>query len=32
MFIAMNIRQNSHAVLLRRKVARRKTFWFFAIM
>jgi hypothetical protein len=32
MLIAMNIRQNSRAVLLRRKAARRKAFWLFAIL
>jgi hypothetical protein len=32
MLIAMNIWQNSPAVLLRRKAARRKPFWFFAIL
>jgi hypothetical protein len=32
MLIAMNIRQNSCAVLLRHKVARRKAFWLFAIL
>ncbi|MBQ7248448.1 MAG: hypothetical protein IJS21_00260, partial [Deltaproteobacteria bacterium] len=30
--IAMNIWQNSRAVLLRRKAARRKAFWLFAII
>ena len=32
MLIAMNIWQNSRAVLLRRKAARRKAFWLFAII
>jgi hypothetical protein len=32
MFIAMNIWQNSRAVLLRRKAARRKALWLFAII
>ena len=32
MLIAMNIWQNSLAVLLRRKAARRKAFWLFAIL
>ncbi|MBR1457018.1 MAG: hypothetical protein IJ594_07670, partial [Oscillospiraceae bacterium] len=32
MLIARNIWQNSIAVLLRRKAARRKAFWFFAII
>jgi len=32
MFIAMSIWQNSKAVLLRRKAARRKAFWLFATL
>jgi hypothetical protein len=32
MLIAMNIWQNSRAVLLRRKAARRKASWLFAIL
>jgi len=32
MLIAMSIWQNSNAVLLRRKAARRKAFWLFAIL
>jgi len=32
MLIAMNIWQNSAAVLPRRKAARRKAFWLFAII
>ena len=32
MLIAMNIWQNSYAVLQRRKAARRKAFWLFVIM
>jgi len=32
MLIAMNIWQNSRTVLLRRKAARRKAFWLFAII
>jgi hypothetical protein len=32
MFLAMHIWQNSSAVLLRRKAARRKAFWLFAII
>ena len=32
MLIAMNIWQNSRAVLLRRKAARRKAFWLFAVI
>jgi hypothetical protein len=32
MFIAMSIWQNSHAVLLRRKAARRKAYLLFAII
>jgi hypothetical protein len=32
MLIAMNIWQNSFAVLLRRKATQRKAFWLFAII
>jgi len=32
MLIAMNLWQNSRAVLLRRKAARRKAFWLFTII